>query len=168
LGAAVAVETALRAPGRVHGLLLDDVALFDPDERRELIARYAPPVQPVWDGTHLNSLWHQLRDAQFFWPWYLRIRSAVRPVEPDVAAARIDRLLFDALRCADRPAAHRAWFEWPVAERLGRSSAPVMLRGAPGDIWARDLPGLAAGLAGRATLAVSNDLQAALGAFLRR
>lgn len=168
LGAAVAVEVAHRSPTRVHGLLLDEVARFDVDERRDLVAHFAPPVQPVWDGTHLNSLWHQLRDAEFFFPWYRRLRVAARPIEPDVVAERIDRLLFDALRCADRPAAHRAWFEWPIAERLAGLPVPITFRARPGDIWARDLPALAACLPGRASLAIGDDHAAALAAFMRR
>lgn len=166
LGAAVAVEIACRAPSRVHGLLLDEVGRFDADEHRDLVAHFAPPVQPVWDGTHLNSLWHQIRDAEFFFPWYRRVRACVRPIEPNVAAERIDRLLFDALRCADRPAAYRAWFEWPAAERMAALSVPVTLRAWPGDIWARDLPALAASMPGRASLAIGEDHRATLAAFL--
>jgi len=144
LGAAVAVELARQRPHYVLSLRLAEVAAFSGTERADLHANYAPPIIPQWDGTHLLSLWHQLRDREFFWPWYRRQAAAARRMEPRVSAGRIDALLFAALRCADWPAAHRAWFDWPVEERLAGLDCPVTLAATPGDAWARDLERLMA------------------------
>ena len=143
LGAAIAVELAHLRPAAVRSLHLEEVANFSDAEIIDLLANYAPAIVPRWDGTHLLSLWHQLRDREFFWPWYQREAAAARRVEPRVAAERIDALLFAALRCADWPAAHQAWFEWPAADRLAAVPCPVTFSAGRDDGWARDLERLA-------------------------
>ena len=143
LGAAIAVELAHLRPLNVRSLYLAEVAMFSGAEIEELQTNYAPAIVPRWDGTHLLSLWHQLRDGEFFWPWYRREAAAARRVEPRVAAERIDALLFAALRCANWPAAHHAWFEWPAGDRIVSLPCPVTFSAARGDPWARDVPRLA-------------------------
>jgi pimeloyl-ACP methyl ester carboxylesterase len=51
-------RTVLEAPARAHR--------SEPD----FVERYAPPIEPRWDGTHLLSLWHATRNRRLFRPWF--------------------------------------------------------------------------------------------------
>jgi pimeloyl-ACP methyl ester carboxylesterase len=144
LGAAVAIEIALAEPASVRRVTCAELLLLDPIERDDLVKRYAPPIEPRWDGTHLLSLWHQLRDRQFFWPWYRRTRAGIRPIEPGVDADDLQRQLFDALRCHDYSRAHRDAWTWPAAAQTARLGVPFRYLATPADVWARDAERLAA------------------------
>ena len=141
LGAAVAVELAHQRPDSVSGVTLEDLRVLNDSEKAEYLSRYASPIVPAWDGTHLITLWNELRDREFFVPWYRRNRDAIRQVEPDVDAERLTQKLFAALLCKDWPAAHRAWLEWPVS-RLAGLRCPVTFAATTGDGWARDIDAL--------------------------
>lgn len=143
LGAATAVELACIEGKAVASLDLEELRVLDADERGEFAAHYAHPIVPAWDGTHLVTLWNELRDREFFMPWFRRTREAIRKVDPDVDAERLTQRLFAALLCRDWPAAHAVWFDWPVT-RLSGVAGPVSFHGASGDGWARDLPALRA------------------------
>ncbi|HEU5177668.1 MAG TPA: alpha/beta hydrolase, partial [Burkholderiales bacterium] len=80
-GAAVAVELAHRLGRRVRGVVLDAPAFIGD---RELASRYAPSVQPTWDGSHWLRAWHHIRDSELWWPWFERTHENVR------RTARID------------------------------------------------------------------------------
>jgi pimeloyl-ACP methyl ester carboxylesterase len=143
LGAAVAAELAILRPQAVAGLRLGDLALWQPAERAAWEAA-RPDITPRWDGTHLLTLWHALRDAQVFWPWFDRRAAAARRVEPALGAANLAAGFLAALHCADRAAAERAWLDWPAAARLAAVPCPVEIAAVPGDGWARDAAALAA------------------------
>jgi pimeloyl-ACP methyl ester carboxylesterase len=147
LGAAVGTEIAL-ALGEMGGqpparLDLSELRLFRPSERRQWRSLYAAPIEPSWDGAHLLGLWHQIRDRQFFLPWYQRDRAAARPIEPVLDAELLTQQIFAALRCSDWPRAHRYGFDWSV-RRLQGVKVPVSFHAVPGDGWARDLDQLRA------------------------
>jgi pimeloyl-ACP methyl ester carboxylesterase len=150
LGAAVAVELALalqaRAASPPESLDLHELRLWQGDELQAWSAAYAPPIVPQWDGAHLLRLWHELRDRQFFLPWFARTRDAARRVEPELDAEGLTAQVFAALRCTDWVQAHRLWFEWP-AQRLALLRCPTRLHAEAGDGWARDLAALGALLA---------------------
>lgn len=141
LGAAVAVELARLNRADIAGIEIEELRRLDPDEKAQWLERYAAPIVPAWDGTHLITLWNEIRDREFFVPWFQRNRDAIRQVEPDVDAERLTQKLFAALLCKDWPGAHRAWLEWPV-ERLAGLPCPVEFIAEPGDGWARDLAAL--------------------------
>lgn len=142
-GAAVAVEVARLLGDRAGALALAELRVLDHAEHTEWLARYARPIVAEWDGTHLVRLWNEIRDREFYVPWFRRTREAIRAVEPDVDAERLTQRLFAALLCADWPGAHRAWLEWPV-ERLRGLRCPVTFTAAAGDGWARDVEKLRA------------------------
>jgi len=77
-GANVACEIAIAHPGRVRRLILDGVSLYAPEERAEMLERYALPVRLDPQGSQIHFLWNFVRDAYLFWPWY----------KPDAAHAR--------------------------------------------------------------------------------
>jgi len=77
-GGNIAIELAIAHPGRVRRLILDGISLYSPQERAEMLERYAPPVTIDHQGSQLHWIWHFVRDVYLFWPWY----------KPDAAHAR--------------------------------------------------------------------------------
>ena len=75
-GAEIALEFALRFPGKVDFLVLDGLALFNEEESAEILEHYLPPFTPEWDGSHLTWLWARLREQVIFFPWYRKNREA--------------------------------------------------------------------------------------------
>lgn len=142
LGATVAVELAHLRHTDIAGIDIEELRHLGAVDKSDWLDRYAAPIIPAWDGTHLITLWNEIRDREFFVPWFQRTRDAIRQVEPDVDAERLTQKLFAALLCKDWPGAHRAWLEWPV-ERLAGLPCAVDFSAVPGDGWARDVAALA-------------------------
>ncbi len=153
-GAAVAVEWALQAaaaagptpalPCRPRALHLSELVVRSAAERAGWQARYATPIEPAWDGTHLVRLWHEVRDRELFHPWFERGRAHIRPVEPRLDAESLTQAVFAALCCEDWVRAHTLWLEWDPAGPRGVAAAraaglPVHLHAAPDDGWAQGL-----------------------------
>ncbi|HYX66580.1 MAG TPA: alpha/beta hydrolase [Burkholderiales bacterium] len=69
-GANIAIELAIAYPTRVRRLILDGVSLYTPEERAEMLERYALPVKLDHQGSQIHFLWNFVRDAYLFWPWY--------------------------------------------------------------------------------------------------
>lgn len=83
-GAAIALWLALGHPEMVRRLVLDGLPLWGAEERRDLLANAAPPLDPEWDATHLIRAWAILRDGRIFSPWYRRTPEArIRRDLPD-------------------------------------------------------------------------------------
>lgn len=145
-GAAVALELALAVPERVRRLTLD-APVFLPDDLRARFAGqdYAPPVEPVWDGSHWLRAWHHLRDSELWWPWCDRTRATVRPAPPRIDPCELNLRVREAMK---QPAGYRpAWqavvgYDWRPRLALLRES-PVWA-GAEDDTFAHLLPGLRA------------------------
>jgi pimeloyl-ACP methyl ester carboxylesterase len=135
-GAAVAVELAHRLGSRVRGVVLDAPA-FVPDA--QMASRYAPPVQPTWDGSHWLRAWHHIRDSELWWPWFERKHQNVRKT------ARIDpqALTIPVREAMKQPASYEpAWqaalsYDW----RKRLAALPNLLTiAAPEDVFAHLMP----------------------------
>ena len=74
-GASIACALAAHYPDRVTVAVLNGLAAFDVEEQQELLARYLPPFEPQWDGSHLAWLWARLREQTIFFPWYTKAAS---------------------------------------------------------------------------------------------
>lgn len=149
LGTAVAAELARARPDLVASLRLGELAILSPDEAEAWQAGMVPDISPRRDGTHLLTLWHALRDAEMFWPWFDARAAAARAVEPTLDAAFLAQRFFAALRCADLAAAHGAQTGWDALAGLAGLPCPVTVTAVPGDGWARDAGRLAAAAGGR-------------------
>ena len=68
-GAAIAVEAAVQSSDLVSAAILDGFALFNAQERDELLASYLTPFQPSMDGSHVAWLWARVRDQFAAFPW---------------------------------------------------------------------------------------------------
>jgi pimeloyl-ACP methyl ester carboxylesterase len=140
-GAALAVELATRAPGRVLSVVLDAPIVLDGEKRSRFANDYAPDIVPTWDGSHLLRAWHHMRDQELWWPWFDRHRAAIRG-----NAARIDpaSLTLRVREILKQPHSYRpAWqavLSYPMAERLAMLSMPLSLIGATEDVFAPLLP----------------------------
>ena len=96
-----------------------------------------PALTPVWSGGHLLEAWHLVRDSRLFSPWFRREPAGIRPGEPDLDDARIQRDVRDLLR------ANGAW-QALLRDALGyrdrgatpKSSQIIRLEKAPIN-WAR-------------------------------
>ncbi len=133
-GAAIAAEVALTAPARVAQLLLDGFPLFSNDERDDIVSRYLTPFEPVWDGSHLASLWSRTRDLYRYFPWYRHTANALLGGgEPQPAAVR--RTVQGFMEAG--PAYHRAYrfaFLYDGHAALARLAVPTCIMARSSDL----------------------------------
>jgi hypothetical protein len=61
--------------------VLESPDLYDAALARRLARNWVPPLEPEWDGAHLNRLWLMLRDEYAVWPWFDRSADAVVAVD---------------------------------------------------------------------------------------
>jgi pimeloyl-ACP methyl ester carboxylesterase len=119
-GAAVAHEMAVQAPGRTAALALSAMPWVDAARRAGQHHVGVDTAQVRDDGGHLIELW-SLRQ-----PYYPAGR-------PDL----LDRFIRDALAPGLDPAeGHRAVSRYPMDERIGAITAPVLLLATTGDPFA--------------------------------
>lgn len=85
-GCAAAVEIAVRGAGSVSNVVLE-APVRAHLAASDYAARYAAPIEPRWDGTHLVELWHVTRNRRLFRPWFDQ-RLAARYASG--AAVRLD------------------------------------------------------------------------------
>ena len=166
-GATLAVELAIRAPGRVLSVVLDAPVILDDEERSRLADHYAPDIVPSWDGSHLLRAWHHLRDQELWWPWFDRRRAAIRGNEARIDPEALTRRVREILKQPHsyRPA-WRAVLNYPMDKRLAALRAPLALLGAAEDVFAPLLPAARALLPDAPFCAVA-DKPAARAAALR-
>ena len=157
-GAALAVELAHRLGRRVRGIALDAPCFLNDEDRARLPSRYAPPVLPVWEGSHWLRAWHHLRDSELWWPWFDRTHRAAR-----AAASRVDThaLTLRVREAMKQPASYQpAWetsLAYPWRDRLAGISAPVLLMAAPQDVFAHLLPAVRASVPRACTAAIEDS-----------
>lgn len=119
-GAVVAHEMAVRAPRRVQGLVLSAMPWVDAARRSGHHDVGVDLAETRDDGAHLIELW--------------RLR---RPYYPEGRPDLLDRFIRDALAPGLDPAeGHRAVSRYPMDERIGAITAPVLLLVATGDPFA--------------------------------
>lgn len=141
--APLALELARSAPSRVHRLVLDGAFVLSASERRALSKHYCPAIRASWDGSHLLSLWHRLRDQELNWPWYDGAASSIRRREPEIGAERLQGMLLDVMKRLDHYGdACRAAIDYPMKDLLGEVQQPVLLAQVADDVryqWTRKL-----------------------------
>ena len=132
-GATMALDFAHRHARRVNRLVLNALAAHTEDERADLLANYAPSLEPQWDGSHLVRTWAMRRDMLLFWPWYRRTPEARRVADMPSADGLHDKVL-DMLRAGPlyRQIYH-ASFRYEPADALARLSVPTMITVGPDD-----------------------------------
>ncbi len=135
LAVPIAVECAVQSPQRVRRLLLDGPQLLGKSEARQLWKQYCPSVTPKWDGSHLVTLWHVLRDRELNWPWYSRAVSSIRQRPLTRDAANLHALVTDLVKQPARYAdACLAAIECKLADAAARLACQVVTLQAENDV----------------------------------
>jgi pimeloyl-ACP methyl ester carboxylesterase len=125
-GAQIAIELAVKWPDRVGRLVLDGLPLFADDFKHDLLANYAPAVQPDEFGGHLLWAWNFVRDQFLFWPHYAhdvqhRLPNGLLP------ARELHLGVVDVLKALDTyRIAYQAAFAQDVRSLVPRIRAPVL------------------------------------------
>ena len=139
-GAAVAVEMALRASGRVRSITLDAPVFLSEAEQQDVAPRWLDgvlPATPVWDGSHLLRMWHMRRDMALWWPWYSRRIVNARASEPPIDPGRLSAEVREMMKQPESFAsAWRAVLDYPMRARLALTVPPCAVIGAATDLFA--------------------------------
>ena len=132
-GAMIGLELALQQPGRVRGLVLDGITMFDEAETARILASYTPPLEPRWDGGHLLWAWTFLKDQMQFWPWFDRGNPSPWR-NGELSAAQLNEWLVELLKSGESyPKGYRAAFSYPTREKLPQLAVPTLVCSHPGD-----------------------------------
>jgi len=136
-GASVAIELALTHPQAVASLLLEGPMVMSAAERKRLGAQWASPADPVWDGHHLTTIWHQTRDQQLYYPWFEKTLDATRFIEPDADPAALHARVVEMIK---HPWSYKpAWdaaFAYPARDRLSEVRVPLWIGVSEADVFA--------------------------------
>jgi pimeloyl-ACP methyl ester carboxylesterase len=133
-GGCIACEIAIRRPGAVRRLVLDGMSLYSDAERDDMLRHYAPALTPSLDGTHLIWIWHFVRDAYLFWPWYKRDAAQVRDVGLPSADSLHDKFVEVAKAARTYHLSYRAAIAYDKAKRLPLLTTPTLLSCAETDM----------------------------------
>lgn len=128
-GAVIAAEAALRAPERVHRLVLQGLPLYDERERAQKKASYAPGYTPARDGAHLRVIWE-------------RVYGLYPRLTPDEANRQVAEYL---LTGPDYATAYRAVFDH-VVDTEALAKLPTVLLHGDADLLDRMTPAVRAAL----------------------
>ena len=97
-GAHIASEVAIKHPDRVKKLVLDGIAMFSEEERKEYLEHYAPEIKPDEFGQHLVWAWNFVRDQFIYFPYFKKTpehrRAEVSMAPPEF----INKLVLEVLK----------------------------------------------------------------------
>ena len=97
-GAHIASEVAIKHPDRVKKLVLDGIAMFSDEERKEYLEHYAPEIKADEFGQHLVWAWNFVRDQFIYFPYFKKTsehqRSEVSMPPPEF----INELVLEVLK----------------------------------------------------------------------
>jgi pimeloyl-ACP methyl ester carboxylesterase len=126
-GANIACEMAIAAPHRVRRLILDGVSLYSAEERADMLANYAPPVPLDQNGSQLNWVWHFVRDAFLYWPWYRRGATNRRAIGLPSADDLHDKAVEVLKAIRSYHLSYNAAIRYDKAPRLPLVAVPTLL-----------------------------------------
>ncbi len=117
-GAHTAIELGIADPKRIEKVVLDGIALFEGEERQDMLDNYAPEVHPDLEGCHLLWAFQFMRDQNIFFPWFKRDKEHLRGmgiVAPELLHAATVEVI-KALTTYHK--AYRAAFSHRVRDRM--------------------------------------------------
>ena len=130
-GACIALEFAAQQPGRVSGVVLEGLPLFDAGQRADLLANYTPPTPPRIDGGHLAQIWSMRRDGHMYFPWYrrtLETRIDLDLSHPAILESSLHEGVMDHLRATPTYAlTYQAAFAYVPDAALRAVQCPVIV-----------------------------------------
>lgn len=134
-GANLACELAIAHPQRVRRLILDGVSLYSPQERAEMLERYALPVRIDHQGSQIHFLWNFVRDGYLFWPWYKPDAVHARSVGLPSADELHDKAVEVLKAARTYHLSYRAAIAYDKAARLPLIKVPTLLACARTDMF---------------------------------
>ena len=136
-GAGIAAEIAIAAPARVHRLVLDGVGLYSEEDIADMLARYAPALEPDLEARYVLWIWHFVRDTYSFWPWYRRDPAHARTVGLPSADVLHDKFV-DVLKATRTyHLSYRASISQRKRDRFPAIRVPTLVACARGDMLFR-------------------------------
>ncbi|MFZ4531514.1 MAG: alpha/beta hydrolase [Alsobacter sp.] len=143
-GGCIAAEIAIRAPERVHRLVLDGMSLYSSEEQMDMLRNYAPAVRLDQGGSQVQWFWHFVRDTYMFWPWYKRDPAHARSVGLPPAGVLHDKFVEVLKAARTYHLSYNAAIAWSKAERLPLITSPTLLACAVDDMLLRFMDSVAA------------------------
>lgn len=143
-GAHIVSEMAIARPDRFRRMILDGVAMFTPEEKKENLATYAPAIEPDAFGTQYHWAWHFVRDQGWFFPYFKRDAAHARGLDmPSVEALHRTTLeVLKSIRTYHH--AYRAAFAHDEPARLPLVKVPTLVMADWGDPLKPGVPKAAA------------------------
>lgn len=127
-GGSLVLELAHRHPEKVNRAAITGVSLFDSDEIADLVENYAPHIEPVWHGGHLQAYWHRVRSESLFWPWYRQTTDNIIDAEPRLDTRDVHERVLALLQCGDdQHRVHTEMFAYPLVDSLSSCSVPLLM-----------------------------------------
>jgi pimeloyl-ACP methyl ester carboxylesterase len=126
-GAHIVTEMAIARPDRFGRMVLDGIAMFTPEQKKDYLANYAPAIEPDAFGTQFHWAWHFVRDQGWFFPYFKRDAAHLRGLAmPSVEALHNTTLeVLKSVRTYHH--AYRAAFAHPDRERLPLVKVPTLV-----------------------------------------
>lgn len=126
-GAHIVMEMAIQQPHRFGRMVLDGIGMFKPEQKAEMLANYAPAVEPDFFGSQLHWAWHFVRDQGWFFPYFKRDTAHLRGIDPPSTQALHDVTVEVLKSIRTYHLAYRAAFAHPDRERLPLVRIPTLV-----------------------------------------
>lgn len=126
-GAHIVTEMAIARPDRFGRVILDGIAMFSPEDKRDFLANYAPEIKPDFFGSQVHWAWNFVRDQAWYFPYFRRNTAHLRVTEPPSAEA-LHRTTVEVLKAIRTyHLAYRAAFAHADRERLPLVRLPALV-----------------------------------------
>ena len=123
-GAHIAVELAVRNPGRVRRIVVDGLLVLSEQDRDDFLANYAPHQSIDEAGTQFHWAWQYIRDQMIFFPHFRKDLAHLRAggiFDPQF----LHDMTMDVLRSLDTyHLAYEAVFRHDVKATLSELACP--------------------------------------------
>ena len=126
-GAHIAMEMAIQQPHRFGRMVLDGIGMFTSEEKADMLANYAPAVEPDFFGGQMHWAWHFVRDQGWFFPYFKRDAAHLRGIDPPSTEALHDVTVEVLKSIRTYHLAYRAAFAHPDRERLPLVRIPTLI-----------------------------------------
>ena len=133
-GARIACECGAAYSGSCASVILDGITEYEDALRQEIIANYAPVVEPDEYGRHLIWAFNFCRDQALYFPHFKKLpdnRLSV-PMPPPEVLHRITLDVLKSLATYSRP--YIAAFRYKAFERMGRIESPTLILKSSGEL----------------------------------
>jgi pimeloyl-ACP methyl ester carboxylesterase len=137
-GGTVAIQLSYQYPALVSNIAIPNMIYSDlkGDKLDKMLNKYAPDIKFDDFGAHWVYVWNMLRDKQLFNPWYDRKeKNILQDGEPDIEASILHQNTLDFFKSFPLyKMAYRAYFSYPILDRLAGLSSRVMVGNTPAEV----------------------------------